>query len=162
MKPFVIGICGGSGSGKTTLLKRLSSHFGNTEVAVFTMDNYYFPIEQQEKDTKMEYEKGWCDIVTRRWRWWWFWWCRWRWRWRWRCRRCHTFDCHTARRCGGAVRPVYLSLAGLARLPFETSLSLPWLRAAHLVCVSVAASGCGVSPAGLHASMLTICVLLKE
>ena len=51
MKPFVIGICGGSGSGKTTLLKRLSSHFGNTEVAVFTMDNYYFPIEQQVKDT---------------------------------------------------------------------------------------------------------------
>ena len=50
MKPFVIGICGGSGSGKTTLLKKISSHFGNDNVSVFTMDNYYYPIEQQQKD----------------------------------------------------------------------------------------------------------------
>ena len=50
MKPFVIGICGGSGSGKTTLLKKISSHFGNDNVSVFTMDNYYRPIEQQQKD----------------------------------------------------------------------------------------------------------------
>ena len=50
MKPFVIGICGGSGSGKTTLLKKISSHFGNDNVSVFTMDNYYHPIEQQQKD----------------------------------------------------------------------------------------------------------------
>ena len=50
MKPFVIGICGGSGSGKTTLLKKISSHFGSDNVSVFTMDNYYYPIEQQQKD----------------------------------------------------------------------------------------------------------------
>jgi uridine kinase len=50
MKPFVIGICGGSGSGKTTLLKKISSHYGPDSVSVFTMDNYYFPIEQQAKD----------------------------------------------------------------------------------------------------------------
>jgi uridine kinase len=50
MTPFVIGICGGSGSGKTTLLKRLSRHFGNTKVSVFTMDNYYYPIGIQKKD----------------------------------------------------------------------------------------------------------------
>lgn len=50
MKPFVIGICGGSGSGKTTLLKKISSHFGSDNVSVFTMDNYYNPIEQQQKD----------------------------------------------------------------------------------------------------------------
>ena len=50
MKPFVIGICGGSGSGKTTLLKKISSHFGSDNVSVFTMDNYYHPIEQQQKD----------------------------------------------------------------------------------------------------------------
>ena len=49
-KPFVIGICGGSGSGKTTLLKKISSHYGPDSVSVFTMDNYYFPIEQQAKD----------------------------------------------------------------------------------------------------------------
>jgi uridine kinase len=48
--PFVIGICGGSGSGKTTLLKRLSESFSNLSTAVFSMDNYYFPIEKQGKD----------------------------------------------------------------------------------------------------------------
>jgi uridine kinase len=48
--PFVIGICGGSGSGKTTLLKRLSESFSNLSTAVFSMDNYYFPIEKQAMD----------------------------------------------------------------------------------------------------------------
>ena len=48
--PFVIGICGGSGSGKTTLLKRLSESFSNLSTAVFSMDNYYFPIEKQVMD----------------------------------------------------------------------------------------------------------------
>lgn len=50
MKPYVIGICGGSGSGKTTLLKKLKSTIGKERVSVFTMDNYYLPKEQQEKD----------------------------------------------------------------------------------------------------------------
>ena len=49
-KPFVIGICGGSGSGKTTLLKRLSETFEGVNPSVFSMDNYYFPIEMQRKD----------------------------------------------------------------------------------------------------------------
>jgi len=49
-KPFVVGICGGSGAGKTTLLKRLSETFQNASTAVFSMDNYYLPIEQQTKD----------------------------------------------------------------------------------------------------------------
>lgn len=49
-KPFVIGICGGSGSGKTTLLKRLSESLTQFNSAVFSMDNYYFPIEKQAKD----------------------------------------------------------------------------------------------------------------
>jgi uridine kinase len=48
--PFVIGICGGSGSGKTTLLKRLSETFDGINPSVFSMDNYYFPIEIQQKD----------------------------------------------------------------------------------------------------------------
>jgi uridine kinase len=48
--PFVIGICGGSGSGKTTLLKRLSESITQFSSAIFSMDNYYFPIEKQEKD----------------------------------------------------------------------------------------------------------------
>lgn len=48
--PFIIGICGGSGSGKTTLLKRLSESLPNISTAVFSMDNYYFPIERQALD----------------------------------------------------------------------------------------------------------------
>lgn len=43
----VIGICGGSGSGKTTLLKRLAEQFGDLEPTIFSMDNYYKPIEDQ-------------------------------------------------------------------------------------------------------------------
>ena len=52
MNPFVIGICGGSGSGKTTLLRKISTHLGASNVSVFTMDNYYFKINEQRKDQK--------------------------------------------------------------------------------------------------------------
>jgi uridine kinase len=49
-KPFVIGICGGSGAGKTTLLKRISESLENCTTSVFSMDNYYLPLDQQAKD----------------------------------------------------------------------------------------------------------------
>ena len=49
-KPFVVGICGGSGAGKTTLLRRLSESFGGITPSVFSMDNYYHPIEMQALD----------------------------------------------------------------------------------------------------------------
>lgn len=49
-KPFVVGICGGSGAGKTTLLNRLAETFQGATTAVFSMDNYYLPIEKQAKD----------------------------------------------------------------------------------------------------------------
>jgi uridine kinase len=44
---MIIGICGGSGSGKTTLLRRLATHFEQLRPTVFSMDNYYRPIEEQ-------------------------------------------------------------------------------------------------------------------
>lgn len=47
---MIIGICGGSGSGKTTLLKRLAGAFSDKNPSVFSMDNYYFPIEKQLND----------------------------------------------------------------------------------------------------------------
>ena len=47
---MIIGICGGSGSGKTTLLKRLCSYFSESKPSVFSMDNYYLPIQNQTKD----------------------------------------------------------------------------------------------------------------
>ena len=47
---MIIGICGGSGSGKTTLLKRLASFYGEIHPTVFSMDNYYRPIDQQYLD----------------------------------------------------------------------------------------------------------------
>ena len=49
-RPIVIGICGGSGSGKTTLLKRISEEISHHTPSLFTMDNYYHPIEQQAID----------------------------------------------------------------------------------------------------------------
>lgn len=51
-KPFVIGICGGSGSGKTTLLRRISETFQDKDPAIFSMDNYYRPIQLQATDAK--------------------------------------------------------------------------------------------------------------
>ena len=47
---MIIGICGGSGSGKTTLLRRLCNEFKDLNPCVFSMDNYYHPIEAQLKD----------------------------------------------------------------------------------------------------------------
>lgn len=51
---MIIGICGGSGSGKTTLLKRLCEELKQHQPSVFSMDNYYLPIEQQQHDAKGE------------------------------------------------------------------------------------------------------------
>lgn len=47
---MIIGICGGSGSGKTTLLNRLSEEYKHLQPSVFSMDNYYLPIEKQTID----------------------------------------------------------------------------------------------------------------
>lgn len=47
---MIIGICGGSGSGKTTLLKRICKEFEDLKPSVFSMDNYYLPIEKQHLD----------------------------------------------------------------------------------------------------------------
>ncbi|HLV41453.1 MAG TPA: AAA family ATPase [Brumimicrobium sp.] len=47
---MVIGICGGSGSGKTTLLNRLAEHYSQYNPSVFSMDNYYKPVEEQSLD----------------------------------------------------------------------------------------------------------------
>lgn len=47
---MVIGICGGSGSGKTTLLNRLAERYSQLNPSVFSMDNYYKPKEEQQKD----------------------------------------------------------------------------------------------------------------
>ncbi len=49
-QPVVIGICGGSGSGKTTLLRRVAEEFSSLNPALFTMDNYYHPIGEQQLD----------------------------------------------------------------------------------------------------------------
>lgn len=47
---MVIGICGGSGSGKTTLLNRLAERYSQLNPSVFSLDNYYKPKEEQQKD----------------------------------------------------------------------------------------------------------------
>ena len=48
---MIIGICGGSGSGKTTLLRRLCNEYRSLNPSVFSLDNYYLPIEMQQKDS---------------------------------------------------------------------------------------------------------------
>ncbi|MDG1334296.1 MAG: molybdopterin-guanine dinucleotide biosynthesis protein MobB [Crocinitomicaceae bacterium] len=51
---MIIGICGGSGSGKTTLLNRLYTEYKDLRPSVFSMDNYYRPIEHQQIDKNGE------------------------------------------------------------------------------------------------------------
>lgn len=51
---LVIGICGGSGAGKTTLLQRLNEVLDLYKPTIISMDNYYKPIEEQEKDENGE------------------------------------------------------------------------------------------------------------
>lgn len=48
--PKLIGIAGGSGSGKTSFLRDLMSHFTQTQVALVSQDNYYYPKEMQHLD----------------------------------------------------------------------------------------------------------------
>ncbi|MBL4861839.1 MAG: hypothetical protein JKY09_02325 [Crocinitomicaceae bacterium] len=52
---MIIGICGGSGSGKTTLLRRLYNEFSHLNPSIFSMDNYYYPIDQQFVDEQGQY-----------------------------------------------------------------------------------------------------------
>ncbi len=52
---MIIGICGGSGSGKTTLLKRISNELKHLNPSIFSMDNYYLPIQKQIKDENNQY-----------------------------------------------------------------------------------------------------------
>lgn len=53
-QPMIIGICGGSGSGKSTLQRRLSEYFKDLKPTVFTLDNYYRPIQEQVLDENGE------------------------------------------------------------------------------------------------------------
>jgi len=48
--PYIIGITGGSGSGKTSFVQDLLDSFTEQEISILTMDNYYFPREQQAED----------------------------------------------------------------------------------------------------------------
>lgn len=48
-EPFIVGITGGSGSGKSTFTKHLVEKLGG-QASVLTLDNYYYPIEQQPRD----------------------------------------------------------------------------------------------------------------
>jgi uridine kinase len=55
---MIVGICGGSGSGKTTLLDKLSEYYAYLNPSVFSMDNYYKPIEEQaiDKNGKVNFD----------------------------------------------------------------------------------------------------------
>lgn len=46
---FIVGITGGSGVGKTTLIDGLRNEFEG-HVSTFSLDNYYLPKNEQEKD----------------------------------------------------------------------------------------------------------------
>ena len=47
---LIIGVCGGSGSGKTTIVEELMHLMKDHKPALWSVDNYYKEIEEQEKD----------------------------------------------------------------------------------------------------------------
>jgi uridine kinase len=49
-KPYLVGIVGGSGSGKTSFLRDLLARLPREKCAVLSLDNYYRPIHEQERD----------------------------------------------------------------------------------------------------------------
>lgn len=49
-KPYLIGITGGSGSGKTSFIQKIKEQFSEKDLCILSQDDYYRPIEQQEKD----------------------------------------------------------------------------------------------------------------
>lgn len=49
MVKYIVGITGGSGVGKTTLIKELFHQFKGS-IAKLSLDNYYLPIDKQQKD----------------------------------------------------------------------------------------------------------------
>lgn len=50
LDPYIVGIAGGSASGKTSFLKELKTRMPKGSVCIISQDNYYKPIEEQEKD----------------------------------------------------------------------------------------------------------------
>ncbi|THH41032.1 uridine kinase family protein [Neolewinella litorea] len=51
-QPFLIGITGGSGSGKTTFIRQLREGLPDDKVCLLSMDDYYVPREDQERDER--------------------------------------------------------------------------------------------------------------
>ena len=54
VKPYLVGIAGGSASGKTSFLMDLKNSLPPKTVSIITQDNYYLPINEQEKDENGE------------------------------------------------------------------------------------------------------------
>jgi len=48
-KPYLVGIAGGSASGKSRFLRQLAQKLGSS-VSILSLDDFYKPIEEQEKD----------------------------------------------------------------------------------------------------------------
>jgi uridine kinase len=53
-QPYIVGIAGGSASGKTSFLRELKENMPKGSVCIISQDNYYKPIEQQERDANGE------------------------------------------------------------------------------------------------------------
>jgi len=47
---YIIGIAGGSGSGKTSFIRAMKKEFDSSEVCFVSLDDYYHPRDNQEKD----------------------------------------------------------------------------------------------------------------
>jgi uridine kinase len=49
-KPYLVGIVGASASGKTSFLRDLVARLPTSSCSVVSLDNYYHPIERQQRD----------------------------------------------------------------------------------------------------------------
>ena len=55
LKPFLLGICGGSASGKTSVSHVIFKTLGKDNCLLFSMDNYYFGPNDEERKHLSEY-----------------------------------------------------------------------------------------------------------
>jgi len=53
-KPYIVGIAGGSASGKTSFLRDLKRSMPKGSVCIISQDNYYRPLDEQQRDDNGE------------------------------------------------------------------------------------------------------------
>ena len=64
-EPYIVGIAGGSASGKTSFLRELKNNMPKGSICIISQDNYYKPLDEQERDENGEVNFDLPDSINR-------------------------------------------------------------------------------------------------